>query len=79
MGDKVAEVIKFKNGSSITTLYVSSSNHRGKRSKVISFWCDNCKKIHEEVPMSEMMRIGENTTICKTSYDEVIKPYMNIE
>ena len=67
--------IEFENGNTIE-YFESTSNHRGHRSGKITFYCINCKMVHEEVPISEMMCISENFAICKTSFDNAIKPYL---
>jgi len=60
--------INFKNGSKIVP--ISTSNIiRGNNSNKISFWCDNCKKLHESVQLSEMIYIDDNTVVCRTSYN----------
>lgn len=71
--------MEFKNGSEIKFISTSKFNCRSQRSEIISFWCDECKIIHEEVPISEMMCISDNLVICKTSYENILKPYINIK
>jgi len=64
--------IRLNNGNQI--FYTSNSNVvRGKRSKLISFYCVNCKQMHIDVPTEEFMYVNENVTMCKTSYESVIK------
>jgi hypothetical protein len=67
--------IQFENGS-VIEYFTSTSNHRGHRSGLVTFYCVNCGIVHEEVPMSEIMCISENFAICKTSFDNAIKPYL---
>jgi len=67
--------IRLNNGNQI--FYTSNSNVvRGKRSKLISFYCVNCKQMHIDVPTEEFMYVNENVTMCKTSYESVIKPFI---
>ena len=63
--------IEFKNGSRIKTIKSKPDNIRGNRSNIISFWCDNCNKVHESVHISEMMCLDYNRVICRTSYSVV--------
>jgi len=63
--------IEFKNGSKIKTIESTSDSIRGNRSNIISFLCDNCKKIHESVHISEMMCLDDNRVICRTSFNGI--------
>jgi len=63
--------IEFENGSRIETIESKFDNIRGNRSNIISFWCDNCKKVHESVHISEMMCLDDNRVICRTSFNGV--------
>lgn len=67
--------IELKNGSVIECLE-STSSHRGKNSHLVSFYCINCKTIHYSVPVSEMKIRDDNFAICKTSFNNAIKPYL---
>jgi len=69
------KTIEFENGNKIKTIKSKSDNIRGNRSNIISFWCDNCNKVHESVHISEMMCLDDNRVICRTSYNGLIKPY----
>jgi uncharacterized protein YrrD len=66
--------MEFKNGSEIKYISTSKFNCRSKRSEIISFWCDGCKTMHIEVPISEMMSISDNLVICKTNYEKILEP-----
>jgi len=65
------KTIEFENGSKIKTIKSKPDNIRGNRSNIISFWCDNCNKVHESVHISEMMCLDYNRVICRTSYSVV--------
>ena len=58
--------INFKNGSKIVPILTPNAI-RSNNSNKISFWCDNCKKVHESVQLSEMICLDDNTVICRTS------------
>ena len=61
---------EFENGSKVNRIEVSSKVIRGKRSEIISFWCDNCQKVHVEVPLSEMCVDSNNRMVCRASLEE---------
>ena len=71
----MVKIITLNNGSRAETIKSKSDNIRGNRSNIISFWCDNCNKVHESVHISEMMCLDDNRVICRTSYNGLIKPY----
>ena len=63
------KTIEFENGNKIKTIKSKSDNIRGNRSNIISFWCDNCNKVHESVHISEMMCLDDDRVICRTSFN----------
>jgi len=47
-------MIEFKNGSKIKCI-LTSNNVRGKRSKLIGFYCANCHDVHENYPLKNII------------------------
>lgn len=72
------EPIYFNSGSKIESLK-TNGNIRGNRSNFVSFYCQECKIIHVNVPWSKYMVFGENIAICKTSYENMLKPFSTKE
>lgn len=68
--------IIFKNGS-IIEIFESTSSHRGQHSTLISFYCTNCKAIHEDYPIDNIEFIGETSEMCKESYGKILELHMN--
>lgn len=59
-------MIEFKNGSKIKCV-LTSNNVRGKRSKLIGFYCANCHDVHENYPLKNIIWIDANILACKES------------
>lgn len=72
--------LEFENGSTIETLE-SGDNSRGKRSKLIGFYCKECRLIHTDYPIENVLWDGDsdNLMMCKESFNKVLKSYMNEE
>ena len=62
-------MIEFKNGSK-TKCIPTSDNVRSKRSEFIGFYCINCHDVHEDYPIKNIIRIGDNMT-CKESHESI--------
>lgn len=74
---KYKNCIRFKNGN---VIYCTSTKNviRSNRSKLVSFYCYNCKEVHENYPINNIQFIGESYQMCKEGYDKLLKPYLNI-
>jgi len=70
--------IILENGSEVKIIE-STPILRGKRSELISFYCAECKDIHIDVPISEMLNIKGNIFICKTSFENNLYHYLTEE
>ena len=47
----------FKNGSEIKLVKVSNETSRGKRSELVSFYCDICDRFHIDYPRKNIFNI----------------------
>lgn len=71
------ENIEFTNGNSIH--YLSNFDAvRSHRSRLMGFYCANCKEVHEDYPIKDIMFI-DYIMMCKESYDKKLEPYINTE
>ena len=70
--------IIFENGSEIKIIE-SASTFRSKKSELISFYCAECRDMHIDVPISEILHIKDNIFICKTSFENNLYHYFNEE
>lgn len=58
--------------------YLSTSKYRENKSKAyIDFYCYLCHIIHENHPVLDIICINENMTVCKSEFNEILKPYVN--
>ena len=70
--------IIFENGSEVKIIE-STPILRGKRSELISFYCTECRDMHIDVPISEMLHIKDDIFICKTSFENNLYQYFTEE
>lgn len=66
-------LIIFKNESKIKIYNCDNKTTiRGKRSELISFWCNECERIHVDFPKSETVII-DDMMFCKSGYENILK------
>jgi len=66
--------IEFANGGIIKSIE-STTNSRGHRSTLISFYCEGCKTVHEDYPISNIF----GWKMCKESLDKIVCSLINID
>ena len=66
--------LTFENGSTIETIETieSTANSRGRRSKLMGFYCVACKDVHVDYPIKNIQWIGDDM-MCKESWDKVLE------
>ena len=69
--------MEFKNESSIENIEHSNSNIRGKRSKLVSFYCIGCNGVHIDYPIKDIIIIDKENLICREKRKEIIKIVQN--
>lgn len=67
------EEIKLENGSVIRSIDGKITNIRGLRSKLMSFYCSECKCVHEDYPIENVKWIFNDYSLCKESYENYLK------
>jgi len=70
--------IILENGSEVKIIE-STPILRGKRSELISFYCAECRDMHIDVPISEILHIKDDIFICKTSFENNLYHYFSDE
>ena len=70
-------MVKFKNKNSIKNVECSNSNIRGKRSKLVSFYCVGCNGVHIDYPIKNIIILDEENLICREKCEEIIKIVQN--
>ena len=69
--------MEFKNESSIENIEHSNSNIRGKRSKLVSFYCIGCNGVHIDYPIKDIIIIDKENLICREKRKEITKIVQN--
>ena len=62
----------FINGSEITSIESKDTNIRGKRSELLSFYCDGCDCVHVDYPIKNVYYTkSEEYMMCKESAEKL--------
>lgn len=67
----------FKNGSEIKLVKSSNENTRGKRSELVSFYCDICDRFHIDYPRKNIFNIDcaeskRSIVFCRESVADIL-------
>ena len=64
----------FINGSEISSIEFSDINNRGRRSELMSFYCDGCDCVHIDYPIKDVHYAKSDEYImCKESAEKLDK------